>query len=83
MNLTPGERERLKQRFNLFLAAQRRCSETTEIGRTKKAVYSAIVMTLGYVLGDDGVFEQCVDKWVDEINSFGVIGPKELEGEER
>lgn len=77
MHLTTGERDRLKSWFNLFLAAQRRCSETTEIGRTKKAVYSSIVMTIGMVLGDDGMFEQSFIKWVDEINSFGVITEEE------
>lgn len=81
MHLSPGERERLKTYFNLFLAAQRRCSEITEIGRTKKAVFSSIVMTLGFVLGDDGMFEESLVKWVDEIKSFNVITDDELRGE--
>ena len=81
MNLSGGERYRLKELFNLFLAAQRRCSETTEIGRTKKAVYSAIVMTLGMVLGDDGQFEQALVLWEKEIKSFGVITEAELNPE--
>ena len=81
MRLSNGERERLKSMFNLFLAAQRRCSETTEIGRTKKAIYAAMVVTLGFVLGDDGMFEQNMNKWVQVIKDFGVITDKELNPE--
>ena len=73
MHLSKGERERLKQLFNLFLAAQRRCSETTEIGRLKKHTFAAMVVAFGFVLGDDGQFEKNIALWVDEINSFGVI----------
>lgn len=76
MKLTRGERERLRGMFNLFLTAQRRCSETTEIGKVKKAVYSSIVVTIGFVLGDDGMFEQNMMKWIDEVKSFGVIDEK-------
>jgi len=76
MNLSRGERERLKQLFNKFLAAQRRCSETTEIGRLKKAVYAAICVSFGFVLGDDGQFEKNVNMWVEEIDSFGVVDEK-------
>jgi hypothetical protein len=78
MNLSGGERYRCMELFNLFLAAQRRCSETTEIGRTKKAVYSAIVITLGFILGDEGQFEEAIQKWESEIKSFGVITEKEI-----
>lgn len=81
MNLSRGERERLKGLFNKFLAAQRRCSETTEIGRLKKHVYGSIAITLGFVLGDDPMFEQNINLWVQEIDSFGVIGKNEINTE--
>lgn len=81
MHLTPGERQRLKSLFNLFLAAQRRCSETTEHGRTKKAIYSALVVMSGYVLGDDGQFEKNISMWEEHIKEFGVITDAELGGE--
>ncbi len=73
MKLSRGERERLRALFNKFLAAQRRCSQTTEIGRTKGAVFAAFVIAFGFVLGDDGQFESNMNKWVEEIDSFGVI----------
>lgn len=84
MNLSRGERELLRYRFNLFLAAARRCSETTEKGRLLKHIYTAIVMTIGSVLEDDHLHEVSIQKYIDEIKSFGVItdneinGPKEL-----
>ena len=79
MHLTPGEHERLKRYFNLFLAAQRRCSEVTEKGRMKKAVFAAFVIAFGFVLGDDGQFEKNLQMFIDEINSFGVIGRDEID----
>lgn len=79
MHLTNGERERLKQLFNLFLAAQRRCYEGTEKGRVKKAVFSAFVIAFGYVLGDDGTFENNLRMFEEEIKSFGVIGTDEID----
>lgn len=81
MTLTPGERERLKALFNLFLAAQRRCYEGNEKGRRKKAVYSALVIAFGFVLGDEGQFEKNIEMFKDEIDAFGVIGRDELNPE--
>lgn len=81
MNLSRGERERLKQLFNTFLAAQRRCSETTEIGRLKKHVYAALVVAFGFVLGDDGQFEKNIQLWLDEILEFNVIKDSEINPE--
>jgi hypothetical protein len=79
MYLTPGERERLKQYFNLFLAAQKRCYDGNEQGRMKKAVFAAFVIAFGFVLGDDGEFEKNLQMFIDEINSFGVIGRDEID----
>jgi hypothetical protein len=76
MKLSRGERERLKQLFNKFLAAQKRCSLTTEIGRLKAHTFAAMVVAFGFVLGDDGMFEANMNKWVEEIDSFGVIDEK-------
>lgn len=81
MNLSRGERERLKGLFNIFLAAQRRCSDTTEIGRLKKHVYGSLAIMAGFVLGDDPNFETNINLWVQEIKSFGAITEKELDPE--
>ncbi len=78
MKLSSGERERLKELFNLFLAAQRRCYEGTEKGREKKACFSAFVIAFGFVLGDDGTFENNLKMFVEEIKSFGVIGASDI-----
>lgn len=83
MTLSPGERERVKSLFNKFLAAQRRCSLTTEIGRLKAHTFAAMVVALGYVLGDDGMFEANMMKWVEEIDSFGVVDEKKWSPENK
>ena len=37
------------------------------------------MIAFGFVLGDDGQFEKNLQMFIDEINSFGVIGRDEID----